>query len=184
MLVGHFIPCYIEAVFQEAGIAAVCPRCRLPARPGHCGRRMAMTWNAPSIFPFIHARVHRVVKSSFGWARFRCGQEGHLPKDQAKIYFTRGDFPWVPSPNNYLYRYCSIESSLGGILPRPSRSVMSEDDVEGVAEYEGAAAGWGALKAVADAVRDQKAIVKETRGLLKMKQPHGHDFPGSAWPDP
>jgi hypothetical protein len=39
-------------------------------------------------------------------------------------------------------------------------------------------------KTVADAVRDQKAIVKETRGLLKMNQPHGFDCPGSAWPDP
>jgi len=34
---------------------------------------------------------------------------------------------------------------------------MSEDDVAGVGEYEGAAAGWGALKAVADAVRGQMA---------------------------
>src|ERR1700694_1775952 len=63
-------------------------------------------------------------------------------------------------------------------------SVMSEDDVAGVGEYEGAAAGWGALKAVADAVRGQKAIVKETRGLLSMNQPHGVDCPGCAWPDP
>ena len=61
---------------------------------------------------------------------------------------------------------------------------MSEDDIAGVAEYEGAAAGWGALKAVADAVRDQKAIVKETGGLLKMNQPHGFDCPGCARPDP
>ena len=61
---------------------------------------------------------------------------------------------------------------------------MSEDDVAGVGNYEGAAAGWGALKAVADAVRGQKAIVKETRGLLSMNQPHGFDCPGCAWPDP
>jgi molybdopterin-dependent oxidoreductase alpha subunit len=61
---------------------------------------------------------------------------------------------------------------------------MSEDDIPGVGEYEGAAAGWGALKAVADAVRGQKAIVKETRGLLSMNQPHGFDCPGCAWPDP
>jgi molybdopterin-dependent oxidoreductase alpha subunit len=61
---------------------------------------------------------------------------------------------------------------------------MSEDDVVGVGEYEGAAAGWGALKAVADAVRGQMAIVKETRGLLSMNQPHGFDCPGCAWPDP
>src|SRR5229473_189722 len=63
-------------------------------------------------------------------------------------------------------------------------STMSDDDVVGVGEYEGAAAGWGALKAVADAVRGQKAIIKETRGLLTMNQPHGFDCPGCAWPDP
>jgi molybdopterin-dependent oxidoreductase alpha subunit len=61
---------------------------------------------------------------------------------------------------------------------------MSEDDVAGVDHYEGAAAGWGALKAVADAIRGQKAIVKETHGLLRMNQPHGFDCPGCAWPDP
>jgi molybdopterin-dependent oxidoreductase alpha subunit len=61
---------------------------------------------------------------------------------------------------------------------------MSDDDVVGVGEYKGAAAGWGALKAVADAVRGQMAIVKETRGLLTMNQPHGFDCPGCAWPDP
>jgi molybdopterin-dependent oxidoreductase alpha subunit len=63
-------------------------------------------------------------------------------------------------------------------------STMSEDDVAGVSQYQGAAAGWGALKAVADAVRGQMAVVKETRGLLTMNQPHGFDCPGCAWPDP
>src|ERR1700755_144217 len=63
-------------------------------------------------------------------------------------------------------------------------STMSDDDVAGVGEYEGAAAGWGALKAVADAVRGQMAVVKETHGLLRMNQPHGFDCPGCAWPDP
>src|SRR6201986_4113109 len=61
---------------------------------------------------------------------------------------------------------------------------ISKDDVVGGGDYGGAAAGWGALKAVADAVRGQKAIVKETRGLLTMNQPHGFDCPGCAWPDP
>ena len=61
---------------------------------------------------------------------------------------------------------------------------MSEDDVAGVGEYEGAAAGWGALKAVADAVRGQMAVVKETHGLLTMNQPHGFDCPGCVRPDP
>src|ERR1700720_140903 len=63
-------------------------------------------------------------------------------------------------------------------------SAMSEDDVAGVGDYEGAAAGWGALKAVAKAVRGQMAVVKETHGLLTMNQPHGFDCPGCAWPDP
>jgi molybdopterin-dependent oxidoreductase alpha subunit len=63
-------------------------------------------------------------------------------------------------------------------------STVSEDEVVGIGDYGGAAAGWGALKAVADAVRGQMAIVKETRGLLSMNQPHGFDCPGCAWPDP
>src|SRR3979490_2612858 len=61
-------------------------------------------------------------------------------------------------------------------------STMSKDDVVGAGDYEGAAAGWGALKAVADAVRGQMAIVKETQGLLSMNQPHGFDCPGRAGP--
>jgi molybdopterin-dependent oxidoreductase alpha subunit len=69
-------------------------------------------------------------------------------------------------------------------LTATMESAMSEDDVVGVGDYQGAAAGWGALKAVADAVRGQMAVVKETRGLLNMNQPHGFDCPGCAWPDP
>ena len=59
---------------------------------------------------------------------------------------------------------------------------MSEDDIVGVGDYKGAAAGWGALKAVADAVRGQMAVVKETRGLLSMNQPHGFDCPAALGP--
>jgi len=69
-------------------------------------------------------------------------------------------------------------------LTATMESAMSEDDVVGVGDYKGAAAGWGALKAVADTVRGQMAVVKETRGLLTMNQPHGFDCPGCAWPDP
>jgi molybdopterin-dependent oxidoreductase alpha subunit len=79
---------------------------------------------------------------------------------------------------------CPIGKHLSANFAATMESVMSEDDVVGVGGYEGAAAGWGALKAVADAVRGQMAIVKETRGLLKMNQPHGFDCPGCAWPDP
>jgi hypothetical protein len=105
------------------------------------------------------------------------------PKDQTKIYFTQGDFLSIQSPNNYVCsKFTRIISRRN--IAAAIESAMSEDDVEVVAEYEGAAAGWRAPKAIADAVRDQKAIVKETRGLLKMNQPHGFDCPGSAWPDP
>jgi molybdopterin-dependent oxidoreductase alpha subunit len=76
------------------------------------------------------------------------------------------------------------EVPLGQDVAAIMEGAMSEDDVEGVRDYEGAAAGWGALKAVADAVRGQMAIAKETRGLLSMNQPHGFDCPGCAWPDP
>src|ERR1700726_4300174 len=63
-------------------------------------------------------------------------------------------------------------------------SLMTKKEIRGVEEYKGAAAGWGALKAVADAVRGQMAVVNETHGLLTMNQPHGFDCPGCAWPDP
>jgi molybdopterin-dependent oxidoreductase alpha subunit len=61
---------------------------------------------------------------------------------------------------------------------------MSKDDLAGIGNYDGAAAGWGALEAVAKAVRGQMAVVRETQGLLTMNQPQGFDCPGCAWPDP
>ena len=61
---------------------------------------------------------------------------------------------------------------------------MAKKEISGVEDYQGAAAGWGALKAVADALRGQMAVVNETHGLLTMNQPHGFDCPGCAWPDP
>jgi molybdopterin-dependent oxidoreductase alpha subunit len=85
---------------------------------------------------------------------------------------------------NCVGEHLSITEYLTAIVPTIMESAMREDEVAGVGDYEGAAAGWGALKAVADAVRGQKAIVKETRGLLTMNQPHGFDCPGCAWPDP
>ena len=61
---------------------------------------------------------------------------------------------------------------------------MANKAVEGVEDYAGAAGGWGALRAVAVAVRDQMAVVNETQSLLKTNQPTGFDCPGCAWPDP
>jgi molybdopterin-dependent oxidoreductase alpha subunit len=61
---------------------------------------------------------------------------------------------------------------------------MSNDDLVGIDRYDGAAAGWGALGAVARALRGQMAVVREAQGLLTMNQPQGFDCPGCAWPDP
>ena len=61
---------------------------------------------------------------------------------------------------------------------------MSKDQPEGVKPYDGPAGGWGALRAVAIAVREQMGASPETRALLQMNQPDGFDCPGCAWPDP
>ena len=61
---------------------------------------------------------------------------------------------------------------------------MANDDPEGVKPYPGPAGGWGALRAVALAVRDQMGASPDTRALLQMNQPDGFDCPGCAWPDP
>ena len=64
-------------------------------------------------------------------------------------------------------------------------STMDEDAlVPGVAPYDGPAGGWGALRAVAVAIKDQMGASADTRALLRMNQPDGFDCPGCAWPDP
>ena len=40
---------------------------------------------------------------------------------------------------------------------------MAKKDIPGVEDYQGAAAGWGALKAVAEAVRDQMGTSAKKR---------------------
>jgi oxalate decarboxylase/phosphoglucose isomerase-like protein (cupin superfamily) len=42
----------------------------------------------------------------------------------------------------------------------------------------------GALKATAEALREQSIILKGGKMLLSMNQPDGFDCPGCAWPDP
>jgi molybdopterin-dependent oxidoreductase alpha subunit len=61
---------------------------------------------------------------------------------------------------------------------------MADKSVEGVRPYDGPAGGWGALRAVARAVRSQMGASTDTRALLSMNQPDGFDCPGCAWPDP
>ena len=58
---------------------------------------------------------------------------------------------------------------------------MADRDPAGVHPYSGAAGGWGALRAVAKAVRQQMA---DARALLSVNQVDGFDCPGCAWPDP
>lgn len=61
---------------------------------------------------------------------------------------------------------------------------MAESDIPGVRRYDGPAGGWGALKAVARALRKQEAGIEGGRTLLSANQPEGFDCPGCAWPDP
>lgn len=53
----------------------------------------------------------------------------------------------------------------------------------GIAPYGGSAGGWGALKAVADAIRGQMSVKQDVIALFKVNQPQGFDCPGCAWPD-
>lgn len=63
-------------------------------------------------------------------------------------------------------------------------AIEFEEAVPGVRDYDGPAGGWGALRAVATAVREQMGASANTRALLSMNQPTGFDCPGCAWPDP
>jgi len=60
---------------------------------------------------------------------------------------------------------------------------MAKKDVPGIGEYGGPAGGWGALQAVAKAIRGQMGT-RDTPILLQVNQPQGFDCPGCAWPDP
>src|SRR5215218_295662 len=61
---------------------------------------------------------------------------------------------------------------------------MAERKVPGVDKFEGAAGGWGALSAVARALKGQMAVGREAAALRRVNQPAGFDCPGCAWPDP
>lgn len=60
---------------------------------------------------------------------------------------------------------------------------MPRKDVPGVGEYGGPAGGWGALQAVAKALRGEMSANRTTI-MLQVNQPQGFDCPGCAWPDP
>ena len=56
--------------------------------------------------------------------------------------------------------------------------------VPGIRTYDAPAGGWGALRAVAAALRDHGIVAEGSRTLLLNNQPDGFDCPGCAWPDP
>lgn len=53
-----------------------------------------------------------------------------------------------------------------------------------IEDYKGAAAGWGALKAVVEALEKQEHEGAAAEALFKMNKHDGFDCPGCAWPDP
>ena len=59
-----------------------------------------------------------------------------------------------------------------------------DDDTLIFEQYSAPAGGWGALRATAQALREQSVALKGSRALLSMNQPDGFDCPGCAWPDP
>ncbi|PEI06357.1 CbbBc protein [Pantoea agglomerans] len=62
--------------------------------------------------------------------------------------------------------------------------MKEQNRTNGIAPYGGAAGGWGALKAVADAIRGQMSVKQDVIALFKVNQPQGFDCPGCARPDP
>ena len=61
---------------------------------------------------------------------------------------------------------------------------IEPDFDETVHPYAGPAGGWGALRAVAGAIRGQMAPGRSVEALHRVNQPVGFDCPGCAWPDP
>jgi molybdopterin-dependent oxidoreductase alpha subunit len=61
---------------------------------------------------------------------------------------------------------------------------MKDRRPEGIEQYDQPAGGWGALKAVARTLAQQRIVAQGTMTLLKANQAEGFDCPGCAWPDP
>jgi hypothetical protein len=61
---------------------------------------------------------------------------------------------------------------------------MAKKRPDGIRDYHHPAGGWGALRAVAAALKRQQVVPEGIGTLLKNNQPDGFDCPGCAWPDP
>jgi molybdopterin-dependent oxidoreductase alpha subunit len=55
--------------------------------------------------------------------------------------------------------------------------------VPGIKPYDSPAGGWGALRATANAVREQMEVTEAPLLLYRTNKPDGFDCPGCAWPD-
>jgi molybdopterin-dependent oxidoreductase alpha subunit len=55
--------------------------------------------------------------------------------------------------------------------------------VPGIVPYDSPAGGWGALRATANAVREQMQLSEAPLLLYQTNKPDGFDCPGCAWPD-
>ena len=65
--------------------------------------------------------------------------------------------------------------------PSPPSAADIPDKLAGkpvFAPYSPPAGGWGALRATANALREQSVELKGSRALLSMNQPDGFDCPG------
>ncbi|MFA7505900.1 MAG: FdhF/YdeP family oxidoreductase, partial [Burkholderiaceae bacterium] len=70
-------------------------------------------------------------------------------------------------------------------MSTPPQDSRPEPDVDkSIQPYTGPAGGWGALRAVARAIREQMSPARSAGALRRVNQPAGFDCPGCAWPDP
>ena len=65
-------------------------------------------------------------------------------------------------------------------VSKPSVHVKEPEAGPVFEPYESPAGGWGALRAVAQALREQSVELKGSKALLSMNQPDGFDCPGCA----
>ena len=61
---------------------------------------------------------------------------------------------------------------------------MAKKRPEGIRDYHGPAGGWGALRAVAAALKESQASERGGLALWRQNKPEGFDCPSCAWPDP
>jgi hypothetical protein len=92
MVIGLFIPCYIEAVFQEVGIAAVRPRCGLPARPFIA---ILLTGGEAHDCPVAERLIRRVKP-----AKRMLGDKAYDSAELREELHERGTKPVIPNRSN------------------------------------------------------------------------------------